>query len=222
MAQIDLEERSIKLEHIEGYLYGLQEIDNHIVYSQGSTNSYSIFKSDENKLLSNSESIVNLIFNKVSHYPDFTDQVKLVFNENIITKQIPDWRHEMKENLNKWLIDKHLSERNIRVASIKYMNQFEDWTEEQKDNYISNFEESERRASLRLNDSKKSIEILIDLIQVFMKSDFNCFKYDFSEVKENSTHYPSKMNYHWGWEFDIYQLKNETENVALHFGKLLN
>ena len=222
MAQLDLTERDIKLEHIEGYLYGVQEIDNHIIASQGATNEYSIYRLEQNNEISDSESIIELIFNKVGHYPDFTDQVKIVFNNKIVIQKISDWKTELRNNLYKWHIDKHLSERNIRVGSIKYMNQFNNWTEVQKENYTMKFEEAERKAKDRLQDSRKSIEILMNLIEVFMKSNFQLNKFDFSKIKESRIHYPRNMDFHWGWEFDMYQLKNENENVVIHFGKLLN
>ena len=42
MSALDLFDGDLKIEHIQGYLYGMQEIENHILLSQGTTFEYSI------------------------------------------------------------------------------------------------------------------------------------------------------------------------------------
>ena len=222
MALLDLGEKNIKIEHIEGYLYGIQEIDNHVISSQGATNEYSIIRLSNQSELSDSRLIVDLILNRINYYPEVTEQTQIVFESNLVSMQITDWKNELRNNISKWFIDKHISEKNIRESSVKYMNQFDDWTDEQKAKFTHNFEEAERRAGQRLLNSKQSVEIFINMIQVFMKSEFQLNKIDLSKVKEKKDHYPRQMDFHWGREFDLYHLKNEHENIVLHFGKLLN
>jgi len=60
------------------------------------------------------------------------------------------------------------------------------------------------------------------MIEVFMNFNFKLNKIDLRKIKENKNHYPRQMDFHWGWEYDIYHLRNEHENIILHFGKLLN
>ena len=222
MALLDLVEKNIKIEHIEGYLYGIQEIDNHVISSQGATNEYSINRLSNQSDLSDDRLIIDLILNRIKYYPEVTEQTQIVFETNLVTIQIVDWKNGLRNHISKWFIDKHISEKNIRESSVKYMNQFDDWTDEQKTKFIHNFEEAEKRAKQRLSNSKHSVEIFLSMIEVFMKSEFKLNKIDLSKVKEKKHNYPRQMDFHWGWEFDLFHLKNEHENIVLHFGKLLN
>ena len=222
MSNLDLQERNVKIEHIEGFLYGIQEIDNHVLFSHGATNEYSILEVNKSANSDDEDLLIDLILDRIKYNNPITSQIRNNFSNNIADELIIDWKKEFKTELKKWFIDKHISEKNIRESSIKYMNQFDDWTSEQKEKFISNFTASEKRAKDRLQNSNQSLEIFINMIEVFMKEEFKVTKYTFEKVVENKEFYPRSMNYFWGLEFDFYHLKNYRENVVLHFGKLLN
>lgn len=222
MSALDLLDRNIKIEHLEGYLYGIQEIENFIVASQGSTREYSISSLQMVDGQSDSQMVESAILDKIQYSEKITYAIQNNFNSKIQSIEIPDWKSELTNSLKGWFIDKHLSERSIKIGSVKYMNKFDDWTEDQIKKFTLAYEERERKTKERLLNQNKSIRVFIDMIEVFMDFNFSFFKYDLSEVKLQRNHYPSAMSIFWGMNFDLYFLKNEEKNILLHFGQLLD
>ena len=136
MSIVDLEERDIKIEHIEGYLYGIQEVENLIRRTQDASFEYSINELEANTEKTDTELVVQALLERLRFSDEITSAIWENFNSNMKPIALVDWKSELSEILNKWCIGKHLSAKFVREDSISYMNQFSDWTETQKKEFI--------------------------------------------------------------------------------------
>jgi len=222
MAAIDLTERNLKIEHIEGFLYGIQEVENLILSSQGACFEYSILELNNNYNKSDFELVIETILDRIKFNDEITQQIRRNFNSNLKEETLKNWKIELYEILKKWFIDKHLSSKYIKTSSIEYMNSFENWTIEQKSKFTNQYKESERKTEIRINNTRVTIKTFIEMLEVFMKTKFELIRYNLDQVKSQEDLYPYSMSLYWGMECEIFLLRNSEQKILLHFGKLLN
>ena len=83
MAELDLTERNLKIEHIEGFLYGIQEVENLILSSQGASFEYSILELNNNSDKSDLELVVETILERLKFNDEITLQIRNNFTLNL-------------------------------------------------------------------------------------------------------------------------------------------
>jgi len=222
MAVLDLTERNLKIEHIEGFLYGIQEVENLILSSQGACFEYSIFELNPNFDKSDSELVIETILDRIKFNDEITLQIRHNFNSNLKEETLENWKIELDGILKKWFIDKHLSTKFIKTSSIEYMNSFDNWTSDQKLKFTNRYKESEKRTESRINNTRITIKTFIEMLEVFMKTEFELLRYNLDQVKTQKNLYPYSMSLYWGMEYELLLLRNSEKKILIHFGKLLN
>lgn len=222
MPALDLLDDPVKIEHLEGYLYGMQEIENHISINQATTLEYSI------QLLNNPTKQPDLLFiakmllERIQYNATITPALQAHFQTNIKEIILEDGQLALQESLKKWFIGKHLSEKHIHAEIIAHEKRHQqDWTAEQTASYHTRSKETEQRIKERLENTPVAATVFLDMIAVFMGTSFVVTKVDMTALQQEQALYPHAMYLYWGLEFDLFQLKNEQRNVLLHFGKLL-
>ena len=99
MASIDLSESKITLEHLEGFLYGIQEIENHILMSQDACFEYSISLLSASDVISDKELITNTLLDKIKYNEEITSSIKNNFTINLEINHLVDWRTVLTADL---------------------------------------------------------------------------------------------------------------------------
>jgi len=217
-------EGEVKLEHLQGYLYVQQLIENTATANAGAMKEYSMnaIKEDE-KNLSLIELAIFLITDKLKYSIEINENHYSFFKEHAVFEFIPEWENKLKEDLNNWFADKYLSAKNISKTYKLCSDNQNNWTEEQKDKYVEKGKIIEQQSDKRLKDWRPNSKYFIDLIKSILNtSELEVLKITVPCEKRSKNGYPfHEMNLTWGWNFDIYIFANKKKKFILHLGNVL-
>ncbi|MDF1697743.1 MAG: hypothetical protein P1U56_17990 [Saprospiraceae bacterium] len=217
-------EDEVKIEHLQGYLYVQQLIENTATSNAGAMKVYSI--NEINKVAENLEIVdlaISLILDRVKYSVEIKEVHHTFFKENAEFHFLKDWDMELKENLNNWFADKYLSANAIFESFKKYSEHHKDWTKEEREKYLKTGKLAEKESERKLREWKSNSRYFIDLLKALFSSlDIEVLKITFPKDKKNERVYPfHEMNSTWGWDFDIFILSSKNKKVILHLGNVL-
>ena len=216
-------EDEIKLEHLQGYLYAQQVIENTALANAGSMRVYSInLISEEIEKKDSIELSIHLILSQVSHSPEAKNYYQF-FREKAHFEFLSDWERELKKDLDHWFADKYLSGNAILDFYSKYSTAQKGWTKKQRADYMEKGEKAKQAAEKRLKEWKPSSSNFIHLIKGFLGvKDLEILKITVPKEVKHNTNYPYReMSFSWGWDFTIFILANKDKKLLLHLGNVL-
>ena len=217
-------EDEIKLDHLQGYLYAQQIIENTATANAGSMKKYSINSIDE--IMSNEDLIevgITVILSKIQSSSKITSNSSKFFKENGYFSYLNDWEIELKNDLSNWFADKYLSGKAIIDGYVKYSNEQTKWTKKQKEEYIKKGEIAQQEADKRLKEWQPNSSNFINLLKGFLGvEDLKVLKITIPKEMKNKRGYPfHEMEFTWGWNFDLFIISNKTKKLVLHLGNVL-
>jgi hypothetical protein len=217
-------EGEVKIEHLQGYLYVQQIIENSATANAGAIKEYSIYEIEEKE---NSLDLIDLaialILDKLNNSIEIDKTHQTFFKENAEFYYIKDWEIELKENLNNWFADKYLSAKVIFESYKKYSDSQKDWTDKEKENYLEKGRVAEKETERKLKNWKPNSKYFIDLLKSILgTSDLEILKINVPKDIKNKSGFPfHEMNFTWGWDFDIFMFSTKKKKVILHLGNIL-
>lgn len=191
-------EDEIRLEHLQGYLYVQQIIENTATANAGAMKEYSInLISEELEIKNLIELAVSIILNKINQSAGITNVNYKFFKENGQFKFLNNWEIELKEDLNNWFLDKYLSANSILDAYKEYSNQQKDWTKKQREEYLEKGRIAEQESEKRLKEWQPNSNNFINLIKGFLgTNELEVLKIIIPKAIKNKSGYPShEMNF---------------------------
>jgi len=149
-------EGEVKIEHLQGYLYVQQLIENSATANAGAMKEYSIYEIKEKEdNLDLIDLAISLILNKINNSTEINKTHHIFLKDNAEFYFLKDWEIELKENLNNWFADKYLSAKTIFESYKKYSENQKDWTDKEKENYLEKGRIAEKESERKLKDWKK-------------------------------------------------------------------
>jgi len=217
-------EDEVKIEHLQGYLYVQQLIENSATANAGAMKEYSIYEiKEQTDNLDLIDLAISLILDRVKNSTEINKTHHTFFKENAEFYFLKDWEIELKENLNNWFADKYLSAKVIFESYKKYSDSQIDWTNEQRESYLEKGRLAEIESERKLKDWKSNSKYFIDLLKSILGTlDLKILKITVPKDKKNQSGFPfHEMNFTWGWDFDIFILSSKKKKVILHLGNVL-
>lgn len=209
-------DEEIKLEHLQGYLYGQQAIKNIATANPGSFMQYSILELDPKPLLDNLKwGVAQRIINELAGYLTQNEVQQSTNNlyKNSRFELLENWEIDLALQLEPWFINSCL---HINTPPNYYEKKIDPkWTTAQKEKFIKNGKAATLLANKRLTEIKPASRYFIHLLQLLLgnKLTVHAFK--------NLKNYPRKMDLHWGMQFNFFLIKNEHRFLLLHLGRVL-
>lgn len=217
-------EEEIKLEHLQGYLYAQQIIENTALANAGSMRKYSINLIDDE--IENEDLIdlaIRLILSKINHSLDVPSNNYKFFKENAHFKFLNDWEKELKKDLNNWFADKYLSGDAILDFYTKHSLKQKKWTKKQREEYMEKGQIDKQASKKRLKEWQPNSSNFINLVKgVLGGNELKILKITVPRDVKNKSGYPfHEMSFSWGWDFDVFILSNKNKKLMLHLGNVL-
>ena len=213
------EEIEIKLEHLQGYLYAQQEIENTVLASSGSQKEYSIELIEDTGETSSIRLLATFILNRIQFNEKVTQAHRDFLVSSLTETHLDDWENQLKPILHNWFADKHLGSKYVQSQGKAYQSKFEDWSGEQTDKYKQNLAQSTLAAEARIENEQAASARFIGLLKTLGQP--AVYHYTISDSDKKNPLYSPHMNFTWGWEYDLLIIKSQKGAYLLHLAMVL-
>ncbi len=208
-------ENGVTLAHVQGYLFGLQEISNALSFSPGKMNEYSISRFECSGLLKK-EQMVRLMLGGLEQ--DLRHIRYL--NEKSTFSKLENWQVEFPQRIDKWMLDRNL---NINVALRLQEAPFTVMSEEDLKVVRERMENSAKQMNARILQCKPSGSSLTWLIGALLKSDkTEVWEFCYTHAVRIGEAPPGlRFSRDWGVPFSLFYLTNQNDHFILHMGEMI-
>lgn len=219
-------EGEIKIEHLQGYLYVQQLIENTATANPGSMKEYSIdFIGTEIESEDLRKVAASLILNKMQYAIQRNESNLKFIEEYVEFEFLNNWESELREELNNWFADKYLSGINLLNLWKSYSEKQSDWSEEQKLEYIEKGNISTQKADKRLKEWKSNTKCFVDLLKGLINlQEIKVLKIIVppkSEPRTVNNEIIHNLNVYWGMQFNLFIIADKDKRLFLHLGNIL-
>lgn len=212
-------EETIKIEHLQGYLYSQQAISNTVSFSPGSMYEYAITELDTTQFSGELKlALSELFLDRLKGNTTITTTEIKSLHQKSTLNQVSNWETTLQKDLEKWFIDAYLYINPPRNYYEKMVNPT--WPTKQKNQFIENGYKNLAKTNDRLKEHRPASKYFIYLIQLLLNNkDIEVFKFSFS--KSYNKQYAHYIDLYWGMEFDLFVIRNSQRTLLLHLGDVL-
>jgi hypothetical protein len=212
-------EEELKIEHIQGYLYVQQLIENAISANAGSMKMYALTELEETSS-SFKKTLVDHVLNRLRFNMKLEDRHFDFFYSNAEFLKFEDWEKSLGHKLETWFADGYLK---VSFSAENYRSITDGLSKEDGANWLERRELEMLKINERIKSTKPCISYFIDLLRQHLGT-INIDVWELvvsNEMKRNDDYPWHCMNLYWGMSFNFFLLKNNEKLLLLHLGHVI-